>query len=219
VERPRQGEAYEWLAVEMANLRAAGGPPTMMTSIQPPSRLRGAVGTWTYLRSSPSLGQSTYSNPRPTSIGVWRSCILAAAQCHATGRIDDAVSYADASQLAIRSGYFADVPYEYGAWAGAPYLVAAGEPQRWIDLCRNLLARGPDTGGIATDLPVLSLTFGGAGDEAIAESADRRDVGSHPQSGPQIAGRGWLTGWPAVTPIPRTRCVHRRPRHRPGTGN
>jgi hypothetical protein len=171
---PRQGEAYEWLAVEIANLRAAFRWAADHDDLDTAATIAfyaALVGTWTYQLEPIAWAAELLEPARTSQHRRLAQLYSAAAQCHATGRIDDAVSYADASQSAIRSGVFADVPYEYDAWAGAPYLVA-GQPQRWINLCRNVLARYPDTGGITRTCLVMSLTFGGAGDEAIAESSD-----------------------------------------------
>jgi hypothetical protein len=93
-----------------------------------------------------------------------------AAQCHVTGRIDDAVGYLDAGHAAIESGRFDDVRREFeGILAGA-YL-ANGQLERCVEVYRNIVARSP--GGactVARSSLALALTIAGAGDEAMAVS-------------------------------------------------
>ena len=64
--------------------------------------------------------------------------------CYAIGRVDDAVGYAEAARMAIESGRFDDVPHEFEAALSATY-AAAGEPEQWVEWCRNVIARGPGT--------------------------------------------------------------------------
>lgn len=44
-----------------------------------------------------------------------------AAECYATGRVDDSVSYVEAGRPAIESGRFDEVPYEFEVALGATY--------------------------------------------------------------------------------------------------
>jgi hypothetical protein len=67
-----------------------------------------------------------------------------AAQCFAAGRIDDAVGYAETGLVAIGSGRFDQVPYKFEASLSGPY-ITIGPPERWVELCRNMIARWPDT--------------------------------------------------------------------------
>ncbi len=90
-----------------------------------------------------------------------------AAQCYATGRLEDALGYAEAGQLAIDSGRFDQVPYEAEASLGVAYLTK-GQPERWAELCRNMIARNPGTHTYARSNLVLALTMDSAGDEARA---------------------------------------------------
>ena len=47
-----------------------------------------------------------------------------AAMCYATGRVDDSVGYAEAGRLAIESGRFDEVPYEFEVALSATYATA-----------------------------------------------------------------------------------------------
>jgi tetratricopeptide (TPR) repeat protein len=92
-----------------------------------------------------------------------------ATQCYAAGRLDDALLYAEAFWLAIDSDRFEPIPYDFAGWCGGPY-IWTGAPERWLELCRNSIARGRDSGYFARANLVVALTFTGAVDEALAAS-------------------------------------------------
>jgi hypothetical protein len=92
-----------------------------------------------------------------------------ATQCYAAGRLEDAFGYADAARLAIDSGRFDSVPYDFESWLGGPY-IWTGVPERWLELCRNMIAQHPDVGYFAEANLAVALTFTGAGEEALAVS-------------------------------------------------
>jgi hypothetical protein len=92
-----------------------------------------------------------------------------AAQCYVAGRIDDAVGYAEDGKLAIASGRFDQVRYEFEASLSGVYM-AKGDTEQWVDLCRNMIARWPDAHTYALARLVLALVIAGAGNEAMAAS-------------------------------------------------
>jgi hypothetical protein len=92
-----------------------------------------------------------------------------ATQCYAAGRLDDALAYANAFRLAIDNDRFEPVPYDFEGWCGGPY-IWTGVPERWLELCRNRIAQGRDSGYFARANLVVALTFTGAIDEALAAS-------------------------------------------------
>src|SRR5262249_31360835 len=61
------------------------------------------------------------------------------------------------------------IPYDFEGWLGGPY-IWTGVPERWLELCRNRIAQGRDTGYFAQANLVVALTFTGAADEARAAS-------------------------------------------------
>jgi hypothetical protein len=99
---------------------------------------------------------------------VAQLCVLAA-QCHAVGRVDDAVAYLEASHQITQSGGFDEVPYEIQISTGVVY-GHAGQSERWVDLCRRVIAAeaGPHT--ITRACLVMALYFLGEGDEARVAS-------------------------------------------------
>jgi len=61
------------------------------------------------------------------------------------------------------------MPYDFECWLGGPY-IWTGVPERWLELCRNMIAQGRDTHYFARANLVVALTFTGAVDEALAAS-------------------------------------------------
>ena len=91
---------------------------------------------------------------------------MMASQCYATGRIEEAVGYADAGQTVIGSGR-GEVPFGAEGTLGAVY-TAIGQPERNVEWCRAQLARGRDTHTITRTMLVTALAVAGAGEEARA---------------------------------------------------
>jgi tetratricopeptide (TPR) repeat protein len=91
---------------------------------------------------------------------------LGASQCGNTGRVDDAVRYSDAGQKAIGTGSDG-IPFGADGYLGTAYLIA-GQLQRWVEMCRDQLARGRDTHTITRGCFLLALAMAGSGDEAMA---------------------------------------------------
>jgi hypothetical protein len=72
----------------------------------------------------------------------------------------------------IESGRF-DEPYEFEAALGGPY-IASGQPERWVELCRTMIARNPSRHTYTRACLVLALAITGADREAIAASESVR---------------------------------------------
>jgi hypothetical protein len=88
-----------------------------------------------------------------------------ASQCYTTGRIEEAVGYADAGQTVIGSG--GEVPFGIEGTLAAVYM-ATGQPERGVEWCRAQLARGRDTHTFTRYWLVAMLAMAGAGEEARA---------------------------------------------------
>ena len=95
--------------------------------------------------------------------------------CWWPGRIEAAVGYADAGQLVIGSGRHDEVPFAAEAALGTAYGVI-GQPERWVEWCRTLLARGRDTHGITRTYLVYALALAGCGEEARAAATGLIDA-------------------------------------------
>jgi hypothetical protein len=94
---------------------------------------------------------------------------VAAAQCYAAGRADDAFGYLEASQQLTNRGGFDPDLYETQTSGGIAYM-AAGRPERWVDVCRDAITRGPGPRTVARACLVMALNFLGDSDGARVAS-------------------------------------------------
>jgi predicted ATPase len=169
---PRQREAYDWFAVELANLRTAfrwaadQGDLDVAATIATYAGLLGAmVQTLEPIAWAEELIEPARVADHPRLAFLY----VIASLCYVTGRLEAAVGYSDAGQIVLGSSRDAP-PYGIEAWLGAVYL-AIGQPERWAELCRAQLARRRDTHVYIRAWLVLALTVPVAGGEAM-DSAD-----------------------------------------------
>ena len=165
---PGQREAYTWFTAELANLRTAfrwaadNGVLDMAAAIASYAALLGVVVdnyepiTWAEELIEPARA---VNHPRLATL------YMLASQCYWTGRIEEAVGYADAGQTVIGSG--GEVPFGAEGTFSAVYPVI-GQPERNVEWCRAQLARGRDTHTITRTMLVAALAVAGAGEEARA---------------------------------------------------
>jgi predicted ATPase len=169
---PRQGDAYEWFATELANLRTAfrwavdhNDLDTAATIAIYATFLGIYVEQYEPVAWSEELVEPGRAIDHPRLAQLY----VMASQCYVAGRIDDAVCYAKDGQLAIASGRFDQVRYEFEASLSGVYM-AKGDTEQWVELCRNMIARWPDAHAYALARLVLALVVAGASDEAMAAS-------------------------------------------------
>jgi hypothetical protein len=169
---PRQREANDWFAVELANLRTAfrwaadqGDLDVAATIATYAGWLGGAVQTLEPIAWAEELIEParTVDHPRLAFLYVIASL------CFSTGRIEAAVGYCEAGQIVVGRSREAP-PYGIEAWLGAAYL-AIGQPERLAEWCRAQLARRRDTHVYIRGWLVLALAVAGSGGEAM-DSAD-----------------------------------------------
>ncbi len=169
---PRQREAYDWFAVELANLRTAfrwaadQGDLDVAATLATCAGLLGAcVQTFEPIAWAEELIEParTVDHPRLAFLYVIASL------CYLTGRIEAAVGYSEAGQIVV--GWSRDA-LSYGSEAalGGVYL-AIGQPERWVELCRAQLVRRRDNHVYIRAWLVLALALAGSGGEAM-DSAD-----------------------------------------------
>jgi predicted ATPase len=171
---PRQREAYEWYAVELANLRAAfrwAADHGDLDSAAAIAVYASFLGFWVDQYEPIGWAEELIDPARDVGHRRLAQLYTMAAHCYVTGRVDDGVGYLEASRLAIDSGAFDQVPFESDAALGAVY-IANGQPERWVELCRNMLAQAPDTHIRTRACLVMALTIAGATDDAITASED-----------------------------------------------
>jgi predicted ATPase len=167
---PRQRDAYAWFTVELANLRAAFRWAADHSDLDTAAAIAvyaAFLGTWVEQYEPSGWAEELIEPAKAADHRRLAQLYVTAAMCYVAGRIDDAVGYAEASQAVIESGRFDRVRHEAEAWLGGAY-ITKGQPERWVALCRNMLARSPGTDTFTWSCLVMALTIDGDGDEAVA---------------------------------------------------
>ena len=176
---PRQREAYTWFTIETANLRNAfrWAEQRNLEDAATIATYAAFLGlcvenyepiTWTEELIEPAR---VADHPRLTSLYMF------AAWCWTVGRTEEAFRYSDAGQRLFLSGRDV-VPSGFESWLAGVYNMT-GKPERTVEWCRALLARGPDPHGLTTSGLVVAHIAAGAHLQAIAvanELIDRADT-------------------------------------------
>jgi predicted ATPase len=169
---PRQREAYDWVTLELANLRTAfrwaadHGDLDVAATLATYVGLLGAmVQTYEPIAWAEELIEPAHAIDHPRLAALY----VIASLCFTTGRIEAAVRYSDAGQIVLGRSREA-LPYGTEAWLGLVY-VAIGQPERMAELCRAQLARRRDTHVHIRAWLVAALALAGSGGEAM-DSAD-----------------------------------------------
>jgi hypothetical protein len=93
-------------------------------------------------------------------------------ECYRTGRIDDAVRYADAAVANIETGRFDRMLYDFEPTALGGTYITKGLSDRWLELCRNRFARGQGINTYNRASMVMALMTAGESEEAQALCED-----------------------------------------------
>jgi predicted ATPase len=166
---PRQNEAYARFTVEFANLRAAFRWAADHRDLDVATAIATYAGWLGYLVDNyePITWAEELIEPaRAVDHPRLAALYVLASLCYTTGRIEEAVGYADAGQRVIGTGHY-EVPFGLEGALGLAY-AAIGQPERWVEFCRAQLARGGDTHTLTRTLLVVALTMAGAGEEVRA---------------------------------------------------
>jgi predicted ATPase len=169
---PRQREVYDWVTVELANLRTAfrwaadhGDLDAAATIASYAGWLGAAVQTFEPIAWAEELIEPACAVDHPQLAFLYAIALL----CYTTGRIEAAVGYSEAGQIVVGSGCDA-LPYGIEGGLGVVYL-AIGQPERLAEWCRTQLAGRRDTHVYIRAWLVLALSVAGSGGEAM-DSAD-----------------------------------------------
>ncbi len=169
---PRQRDAYTWFTVELANLRSAFRWAADHDDLDTAAAIAiyaTFLGIYVEQYEPVAWAEKLIEPARAVDHRRLAQLYVMAAQCYVAGRTDHALGYAEDGKLAIASGRFDQVRYEFEAPLSGVYMVT-GQTEPWVELCRNMIARWPDAHTIALARLVLALTFAGASDEAMAAS-------------------------------------------------
>ena len=167
---PKQREAYEWLTVELANLRGAfrwAADHDDLDTAVAVANFAAFLGIWLEQYEPVGWAEELIDRARAVDHRRLPQLYVMASMCYATGRVGDSLGYATASRLAIESGRFDEVSYEFEVALSGSY-ATAGELDQWVELCRNIIARRSPPLALAQAFLVMGLTVAGATDEAIA---------------------------------------------------
>jgi predicted ATPase len=169
---PRQREAYDWFAIELANLRTAFRWAADQGDLDVAATLAsyaGLLGVWVQTYEPMAWVEELIEPARAVDHPRLAFLYTIASQCFTTGRIEAAVGYSDAGQIVL-GGTREALPYGSEAVLGLVYLVI-GQPERLAELCRAQLARRRDTHVHIRAWLVAALAVAGSGGEAM-DSAD-----------------------------------------------
>ncbi len=186
---PRQREAYDWFAIELANLRTAfrwAADQGDLDAAAPIAAYLGLLGAWVQTYEPIAWAEELIEPAGAVDHPRLAALYAMASLCYATGRIEAAVGYADAGQIVLGSSRDA-LPYGIEGWLGAVYL-AIGQPERWAEWCRAQLARRRDNDVHLRALLVFTLALAGSGGEAM-DSADGLIEAAEATGNPLLLGQ------------------------------
>jgi predicted ATPase/class 3 adenylate cyclase len=166
---PRQSEAYTWVTAELANLRTAFRWAADSNDLDTAATIATYVAFLGYLveKYEPiSWAEELIGAARAIDHPRLAFLYAIAAGCYVTGRIEDAVPYADAAAELLDGGRHR-VPYGIDGWPVGAY-TSVGQPERAVAQCRALLARDRDTHTLTRGCLLFALTMTGINEEAIA---------------------------------------------------
>jgi hypothetical protein len=168
---PRQLEAYTWLGVELANLRAAFRWSVDRHDLDTAASIAvyaGFVGGFIELHEPSTWAEELIEAARAVDHPRLGQLYVIASECYRTGRTDDAIGYTDAAVATIDSGRFHRMLYDFEPTSlGGTYLTM-GLADRWLELCRNRFARGLGRQTFNRGSMVMALMTAGELDEAKA---------------------------------------------------
>jgi predicted ATPase len=158
---PRQRETYTWFTTEFANLRAAFRWSAANGDLDSAATLAThatSLGVWLEQYEPVAWAEELIEPARAANHRRLLQLYVVAAQCYAAGRADDAFSYLEASQQLTGNTDFDPDFHESQTSSGIAYM-AAGRPQRWVEVCREAIARGPGPRTITRACLVMALNF------------------------------------------------------------
>jgi predicted ATPase/class 3 adenylate cyclase len=172
---PRQRSAYRWLAVELANLRTAFRWASDHDDIDTAAAIAvcaGFLGGWIELHEPSTWAEELVERARTVKHPRLAQLCVAASECYRTGRVDDAFAYAEESVGLIESGRYEPITYDIEPTALGGVYITKGLSDRWVELCRNTLARERGHNLYNRGSLVIALLTAGKSDEAASASEE-----------------------------------------------
>ena len=183
---PRQREAYDWLTVELANLRMAfrwaidhgdldtGAAIAAYAAFLAPNLENFEPIGWAEELIEPARA---VDHPRLAAV-----CVVASLCC-LVGRFEEAVRYSEVGQTVIAAASD-KVSYFGEGFLGSAYLFV-GQPERNVEVCRAQLTRSGDTNTFARANLVAALYAIDSADEAMETANGLLDAA-------EAIGNPWL---------------------------
>jgi predicted ATPase/class 3 adenylate cyclase len=171
----QQRDAYSWLHVELANLRAAFRWSADQHDLDTAATIAvyaGFIGGFVELHEPSTWAEQLVEPARTAAHPRLGQLYVIASECYRTGRLDDAVRYADAAVATIDSGRFDRMLYDLEPTSLGGTYITAGLPERWLALCRDRFARAQDIHTFNRAAMVMALMTAGEIDEAQAACDD-----------------------------------------------
>jgi predicted ATPase len=168
---PRQREAYEWVTVEMANLRTAFRWSADHGDLDVAATIATYVGLLAYMVENyePIAWAEELIEPARAVDHPRLACLYGvAAQCYTSGRVDAAVRYGEAGTSVVASGR-GELPFGFQGLLCSPY-VYGGQFERAVEWCRSQIQSGRDTHTVTRMGLVTALAVAQRHEEAIEES-------------------------------------------------
>ncbi len=169
---PRQRETYDWFTAELANLRTAFRWAADQGDLDVAATIAtyvGVLGNWVQAFEPIAWAEELIELARIVDHPRLTFLYAIASQCFTSGRIEAAVGYSAAGQIALGTSSDAP-PYGIEGVLGLVY-VAIGQPERLAELCRAQLARRRDAHVHIRGWLVSALALAGSVGEAM-DSAD-----------------------------------------------
>ena len=172
----RQRESYDWFTLELANLRAAFRWAADHEDLDCASAIAvcaSILGSFVEQFEPGAWADEIIEPARRLQHPRLAQLYAMAARGFAPSRFDDATRYAEDTLLAVDSGRFDEVPFDFISELGVIYLIR-GEPERWITQCRNMISESAGPHILPRVHMAMTLALTGAHDEAIEASEDLR---------------------------------------------
>ena len=164
---PRQREAYDWFGVELANLRTAFRWAADQHDLDAAATIATCAGFLGFLVENyepVAWAEELIEPARAVDHPKLANLYLNVSQCYWTGRIEEAIGYADAGRAVFNTGHY-EVAFGLEVTLGSAYL-ATGHPERAVEWCRAQFGRGRDTHTMIRSMLVIALTATGDVEEA-----------------------------------------------------
>lgn len=173
---PRQREAYDWFNLELANLRTSFRWAADKEDLDVAAAIAvysTILGLWVEQYEPTAWAGELLDSARATGHPRLAALYVMASQCWMTGRVEDAVRYAEAG-LGAADNNRGEVPCGMECLIFGAYL-PIGRPERTVELCRAQPA-DRDTHAFTRIGLVFALAQAGSGDEARAAANRLIDV-------------------------------------------